>query len=125
MAIVSVSTGLPSLIQIATGLTGNVDSNIADRGRLTTNASALVISNSAGATPTVTVNIMGSPDNSNWFNAPYALFATPTTFVVTAITLTTTATNGYVLQTGYPWRYLKITTTLNTNETLGAYVVVF
>ena len=44
---------------------------------------------SPAAPKTATVNIQGSADGTNWFNIPYSLVATPRTFVVTALTITT------------------------------------
>ncbi len=113
------SSPLPG-VNLATALTGNGDTtNTADRGGLTGPA-ALVITNAAGATPTVTVNILGSADGSSWFNVPYALVATPSTFTVAAITITAAATTTYLLQSGQPWRYLKANLSANTNETVTA-----
>src|SRR6266498_2424932 len=71
--------------------TGNGDStNTVDRGSAVFGGSggALVITSTIGATPTVTVNIQGSVDGTNFFNIPYALQGSPRTFVATAITIT-------------------------------------
>ena len=106
---------------IATGLTGNTNSKAAvreDSGSI--NAGALVITSTVGATPTVTVNIQGSADGVNYFNIPYALVGTPSTFVITAITITTAVVTTYLLQGGQPWNFLRFTTSANTNVTLDA-----
>lgn len=108
--------------QIATGLTGNTSSDLATRtfqpfGAL---GGGLVITSTVGATPTVTVNIQGSFDGTTFFNVPYALVATPRTFVITAITITTAVSTTYILQEGIPYRFLKIVTSANTNVTLDA-----
>jgi hypothetical protein len=79
-----------------------------------------VIASAIGATPTVTVNIQGSADGITWFNVPYALLATPRTFVLTALTITTAVTTTYLLQEGVFWRYLKLALSANTNVTLTA-----
>jgi hypothetical protein len=83
---------------------------------------AIVLANTGGATPTSTVNIMGSMDNVNFYNIPYSLVATPRTFVVSAITITTTATTTYLLQELVPWVYCKLTFATTTNETVTATV---
>lgn len=98
--------------------TGNVDStNTADRGTLR-NSCLLKITSTIGGSPTVTVNVLGSMDNSNFYNVPYALVATPETPVVTAITITTAVTTLYILRPAAPWRYLKLNMSANTNVTL-------
>jgi hypothetical protein len=107
-----------STVNLQSSQTGNADStNTADRGILTSGAHLKVVS-TVGATPTVTLNILGSINGTDFFNIPYALVATPTTFVVSAITITTATTNHYLLQSGQPWRYLKLNMSANTNVTL-------
>jgi hypothetical protein len=81
---------------------------------------AVVITSAIGATPTVTVNIQGSVDGTQFFNIPYALVATPRTFVLTAITITTAVTTSYLLQENVFWRFLKLVYSANTNVTLTA-----
>lgn len=98
--------------------TGNADStNTADRGLLTGGGGVLVTS-VIGSTPTVTVNLLGSLDGATFFNVPYALVATPRTFVVSAITITTAVTTLYILQELIPWRFFKLNMSANTNVTL-------
>ena len=105
-------------VTLATAQTGNADStNTADR-RGRGGGGAIVITSTVGATPTVTVNIQGSVDGSAWFNIPYALVATPRTFVVTAITITTAVTTTYLLQELVFYRYVKYVMSANTNVTL-------
>lgn len=100
--------------------TGNADStNTLDRGSQR-GPGAVVVTSTIGATPTVTVNIQGSVDGTNFYNIPYALVATPATFVVTAITITTATTTTYLLQVDQAWRYLKLVYSANTNVTLTA-----
>lgn len=106
----------PDPITIDTNATGNTRSDIIDRGNMISGG-ALELTTTVGATPTVTVNIQGSFDGTNWFNIPYALIATPRTFVITAITITSATTNRYILQEGIPYRYLSIVRSANTNVT--------
>src|SRR6185369_12906335 len=100
--------------------TGNVDTtNTIDRGG-NRGPAALVVTSTVGGTPTVTVNIQGSADGTNFFNIPYALVATPSTFVVAAITTTTTNTITYLLQPNQGWNFLKLNISALTTETVQA-----
>lgn len=104
---------------IATGLTGNTSSDSYFRGS-NYSGGVVIITSTIGATPTVTVNLQGSMDGTNFYNVPYALVATPRTFVITAITITTAVTTTYLFQELVPYQYFKFVTTANTNVTLGA-----
>lgn len=105
---------------LGTGQTGNADTtNTVDRGTLR-RASLLTVTSTIGATPTVTVNVMGSADNSTFYNIPYALAATPETATVAAITITTATTAHYILRPDQPWRFVKLVYSANTNVTLTA-----
>jgi hypothetical protein len=105
---------------LSTAQTGNADStNVVDTGR-SVGPALLKITSTVGATPTVTVNILGSADGTNWFNIPYAVSSTPTTVAVAALTITTATTGYYYLQPNVPWRYLKLNYSANTNVTLTA-----
>src|SRR5687768_8261595 len=106
---------------LLTGFTGNGNSTVADRGK--TGPGVVVITSTIGATPTVTVNIQGSADGAAWYNIPYALVATPSTFVITALTITTAVTTNYLLQTDQGWTYLRLVMSANTNVTLDAAAV--
>jgi len=105
--------------RLFTAATGNVTSAL---GVSTDYVSpgAIVITSAIGATPTVTVNIQGSADGTNFFNIPYALVATPSTFVITAITITTAVTTTYLLQANQPWQFVRLVASANTNVTLDA-----
>ena len=126
MAVLAYNTpaGGSSAIQVDPGValqtaqTGNADStNTADRGMLQGGGGVVIVS-TVGGTPTVTVNLLGSLDGTNFFNVPYALVATPRTFVITAITITSAVTTLYILQELIPWRYFKLNMSANTNVTL-------
>jgi hypothetical protein len=86
----------------------------------------IVITSTIGATPTVTVNIQGQVGNGAWANLEYALVATPTTWVTTALTITTAVTNLYYirnpsLNVGVPgFQQIKLALSANTNVTLTA-----
>lgn len=106
-------------VNLSTAQTGNADStNTMDRGYTLGGACILKVVSTIGATPTVTVNILGSADGTNFYNVPYALVATPETPVVAAITITTAVTTLYILRPAQPWRFLKINMSANTNVTL-------
>ena len=44
----------------------------------------------------------------------------PSTFVVTAITITTAVTTTYLLQSGQPWQFIKLVLSANTNVTIDS-----
>jgi len=92
-----------------------------DRGSIR-GAALLQITTVAGATPTVTVNILGSVDGTNFFNIGYAVTATPETVAVAALVLTGAATTVqyYILRRDHPWRYLKLNYSANTNMQVTA-----
>lgn len=101
--------------------TGNGDStNVLYRKYCGKGPIGLVLLSAIGATPTVTVNIQGSSDGVAYYNIPYALVATPSTFVLTALTITTAVTTTYLLQPDQSWMYLKLVYSANTNVTLTA-----
>lgn len=78
---------------------------------------ALVIANVGTGSPTVNVDIQGSVDNINFYNAAYALVATPNTVAVAQIAITATATTTYLLPTDQAWRYLRVVTSTVVTET--------
>jgi hypothetical protein len=118
MAVLGMSGGEGS-VNLSTAQTGNGDStNIAFRGSRTS-AGAVVITSAIGATPTVTVNILGSVDGTNFYNVPYTLVASPETVTYAAIVITTAVTTTYLLP-ARQWRYLKLAYSANTNVTLTA-----
>jgi hypothetical protein len=118
MAILQAWGSQPAILSNAQ--TGNGDSTNFALRPSTAPGGALVITSTIGATPTVTVNIQGSVDGAAWFNVPYSLVATPRTFVLTALTITTAVTTTYLLQELVFWSYLKLALTANTNVTLTA-----
>lgn len=104
---------------LGTSQTGNADTtNTAQRSH--DRSGAVVVTSTVGATPTVTVNIQGSVDGTNFYNIPYALVATPETLTVAGITITTATTTTYLLRPNHAWRFLKLVYSANTNVTLTA-----
>lgn len=82
--------------------------------RKTTGPAAIVITNVDGGSGTIKADIQASVDGTNWYNAPYALVATPNTFVVSQLTITTAATTTYLLQTGQPGLFIRVLYGTNT-----------
>lgn len=121
MATLTYGTGATgNSIALSSAVTGNGDStNTADRGiDKIGDPAALVVTSTVGATPTVTLNIQGSVDGTNWYNVAYSLVATPETVAVAALTITTAVTTTYLLRPNHAWRYLKTVRSANTNVTL-------
>jgi len=109
--------GSSSGASLSAAQTGNgASTNVADRGTARGPAS-LKITTTVGATPTCTYLIEGSADGTNWFPAPYADSASPGTLSVATFVITTATTVYKHLLTGFPWRYLRITYSANTNVT--------
>lgn len=120
MAVLEALSGTQNIgpITLQSAQTGNADStNTADRGALR-GACLLEIVSTIGSTPTVTVNILGSMDGTNFFNVAYATAAAPETVAVAALTITTATTTRAILRPAHPWRYLKLNMSANTNVTL-------
>lgn len=121
-AVVEFVGGLQSLpgVTLGSAQTGNTDTtNTADRGSMR-GSCLLKVTTTVGATPTVTVNILGSADGTNFYNIAYATSAAPETVAVAAITITSATTNYYILRPGHPWRFVKLNYSANTNVTLTA-----
>jgi len=108
--------------QLQNAQTGNADSTntiqrVSGEGNL--RQMILRIVSTIGATPTVTVNIMGSGDGTTWWNIPYSpLASAPGDWTVAALTITTATTAMYALMPGRPWTFLKLVMSANTNVTL-------
>src|SRR5262245_24981631 len=120
IALTGATPGRPGTVNLCTTLTGNGQStNVADRG-VFGGPALLKLTSTVGSTPTVTVAVEGSADGTNFFNIPYADSATPTTVAVTNLTITTATTSWKYLITDFPWRYVRLTLSANTNVTLTA-----
>lgn len=117
---VTPAVGPYNAVALSTAQTGNADStNTVDRADRR-GPGAVVITNVDGGTGTVKVDIKGSVDGTNFYNVAYALVATPTTVTVAQLTITTATTTTYLLVADQAWRYLKLTLSSNTNETITA-----
>jgi len=114
----------PAAVSLCTALAGSVPTtNIIDRGGRTGPVLLEVIT-TVGATPTCTYLVEGSADGTSFFAIPYADPASPTVVSVATFGPVTSATTTrrYVLA-GYPWRYLRVTMSANTNvlNSISAY----
>lgn len=117
-------TGVP----LSAAQTGNgASTNVCDRGLALVGPAYLTIVTTVGATPTVTVDIQGSVDASDWWVPSYAALSAPETPIVTtpAATITTATTNRFILRPWQPWRYLRLNYSANTNVTITATLYVF
>ncbi len=104
-------------VDAAIGQNGaSFNSDVVDRGPLSGPATVRIDS-TAGTT--ITANIQGSADGTNWFNVEYSLVATPSTKVVAAITITTTVITTYLVSGGYGWRFLRVAFSANTGMTIN------
>jgi hypothetical protein len=99
--------------------------DVVDRGGCYGGGAVVITSLIGTATNTVTANIQGSADGVNWYNIPYALVATPRTFVITALTITTSTTVTYLLQELVYWRYMRVAFSSNTNIAPTAVTAVY
>src|SRR5262252_7699933 len=75
-----------------TGDSTNIITRTGCDGDTIISPAAIIITSTIGATPSATLTFQGSVDGVNFFAIPYAVQATPRTFVTTAITITTAVT---------------------------------
>ena len=95
------------------------NSDVLDRGSAVGGGAVVITSLISTATNTTKANLQGSVDGVNWFNIPYSLVATPRTFVVTELTITTSVATTYLLQENVFWRYLRVACNTSTNIRLA------
>lgn len=97
--------------------TGNgVTTNVVDRAG-TLGPAQVVITTTVGATPTCTYLLEGSLDGSAWVAQEYADSATPATKTTVTFVITTATTKTLIVSDNVPWRFLRLTYSLNTNVT--------
>ena len=71
-----------------------------------------------GATPSATLAIQGSNDNSSWSNVNYADYLSPQTTASSNLTITTAGTVIKLIPAGQTFRYLSVNVTADTNVTI-------
>jgi hypothetical protein len=101
-----------------------VSTNVVDRGG-EADCALVKIDAAVGATPTVTVDVQGSADGSDWWNVPYEVAGSPGVRSAAAIVITAAGSTRLWLPEGYPWRFLRCAYSANTNVTLTANVWIF
>lgn len=80
----------------------------------------LRIVTAAGATPTCTYLIEGSPDGASWFPLPtqdVTAAGPPGALTSATFTITTATTTWKLLPVDSPWTFLRVTFSANTNVT--------
>ena len=90
-------------------------SDVFDRYK-TCGGGGIVVASVAGTAPLAcAMDIQGSIDGSTWYNVTYSLVATPTTWVIAQISITSGVTTTYLLQPNQGWRFLRCKFTSDTN----------
>lgn len=127
MATIASAGGGGNAANLATGQAGNgATTNVVQRRfDLSPNRPALLrIITTAGATPTCTYQVEGSPDGTSFFplatyDATAAASASGATFTITSST-----TVWRVVGPDLPWTFLRVTMSANTNitNTIDAFV---
>lgn len=117
--------GPAETVTLSAAQTGNgASTHVVDRGQATGPA-LLRITTTVGAIPTCTYQVEGSPDATSWFPVAYADSATPVTVVASTFLITAALSAFKILPAGMPWRYLRVSYTLNTNVTNTVDVWIF
>jgi hypothetical protein len=114
-------TGGGSVANLATGQTGNgVSTNVGQRRSDTSRAGLLRIVTTVGSTPTCTYFIEGSPDGVSWFplaSQDITTAGAPGSLTSATFTITSATTTWKLLPVDWPWAYVRITFSANTNVT--------
>lgn len=113
-----------STANLSTAQAGNGPStNVLDRGG-SVGPVLLRVTTAAGATPTCTYAVEGSPDNVNFFPVQYADSASPQTLVITTFVISSATTALKLIPANIPVRFLRVTYSANTNvtNTLDAFI---
>ena len=120
------TSGIATLCTTQTGVTF-MSTNVADFGGRCNSNALLKLDSTIGGTPASTVNLEGSVDNVNFYNIQYSLVATPDTWTVVALSISTAVTGWYVLRRvgGIPWRFVRLNVSADTNVTFTAAVASF
>jgi hypothetical protein len=115
--------GAGSVANLATGQTGSGQAtNVAQRraDQMSEKPSLLRIITTIGAGPTCTYLVEGSPDGTSWYPLPMQdITATgaPGTLTSATFVITTATTTWKLLPVDYPWSYIRVTMSANTNVT--------
>jgi hypothetical protein len=108
--------------QLSNAQAGNgVSTNVLDRG-VPSGPGTVAIVTVAGATPTVTLQMEGSADNTTFVPLSTADSGTPTTFSTATFNIVSATTTTRVIDPAAQARYIRITYSANTNMTMTATV---
>lgn len=109
----------PNGVVVVNASTAVARSTVFDFGRDAFHQNALVrIVSVAGATPTATLAIQGSKDNSTWSNVNFSDYLSPASLGNANLTITTSVTNIKLVPFGQSFRYLSVNVSADTNVTL-------
>ena len=104
---------------LATSLTGNSASTVVTLPQDYIKNPLLVrITSTVGATPTATIAIQGSKDNSAWSAIDYADSATPSVYTQATFAITTAATVQKMIRPHQNFKFIRFNMTANTNVTI-------
>jgi len=110
-----------SLVTLSNGQSGvGASTNVADRGVSHKGWEICRIISVVGTTPTITLALEVSTDNSVFTPATYADIGTPNTDTATTFVLTTATTTQKIIKGANTWRFFRITYSANTNVTITA-----
>ena len=107
----------PEMVNMCAQMAGNsVTTNIIERGP-SHKSGCVRITTAVGSTPTCTYKIEVSADGTTWGDATYADISTPNTDSTATFAITTATVATKVIKQPTFWRFLRVTTSLNTNVT--------
>jgi len=107
---------------LSSAQTGNgVSTNVLDRG-VNSGPGTVALVTTVGATPTVTIQMEGSLDNTTFNPLSTADSGTPNSFSTATFNITTATTTTRIIDPAAQARYLRITYSANTNVTTTATV---
>lgn len=105
-------------LTLGSAQTGNgTTTDIIDRGK-SVGPALLEFVTTVGATPTITIQLEGSNDGTNFFPIPYQTTAAPGTIAVATFAITSATTTRVFIPAGYAFRFLRVTRSANTNVTI-------
>lgn len=118
--------GLPDSAPLSVAQTGTGPStNVVDRMPGGLEPCLVEVVTTVGATPTVTVDIQGSADGTNWYNIAYAPNSPVAALSIASLVIVTATTNRCFLPVDQAWRFLRCSYSANTNVTMTTTAWIF
>lgn len=109
----------PPGFTLATSLTGNSASSVITLPQdYIKNALLVRMTSTVGATPTATIALQGSKDNTTWFAVDYSDSATPSVYTQATFAITTAATIQKMIRPHQNFKFIRFNMTANTNVTI-------